>query len=140
VGVRGASAVRVNVGRVGNPSGVKVGEGATVVGLTGVISARRCGPAQDTSPAPSAARNPFWRNFLLVSFRLMATTSYNPGSWPLVISSQIGPSIKKAAQELGDEINVGQDETQQGYEQSVEKPQALTEAHGPIVGGLDAVV
>jgi hypothetical protein len=71
--------VGVNVGRVGNLSGVKVGGGVTVsVGLTGVISARRWGPAQDTSPAPSAARNPFWRNFLLVSFLLMVTTSFDP--------------------------------------------------------------
>ena len=71
--------IGVNVGRVGNPSRVRVGEGTTVsVGLTGVISTRRCGPVQDTSPAPSAARTPFWRNFLLLSFPFIAMTAYDP--------------------------------------------------------------
>jgi hypothetical protein len=31
-----------------------------------------------------------------------------------ILSSQIGPSIEKAAQEPADEIHVGQDEAQQG--------------------------
>jgi len=61
--------------------GVKVGRGITVsVGLTSVISAKRCGPAQDTSPAPSAARNPFWRNLLLVSFLLTVTVTQSSAS------------------------------------------------------------
>jgi hypothetical protein len=76
VGVGGGSAVSVGL-CVGVK--VKVGGDVTVsVGWSGVISARRCGPAQETSPAPSAARNPFWRNFLRVSFLLVAIAFYDP--------------------------------------------------------------
>jgi hypothetical protein len=95
----GASAVKVglwvgvNIGRVGDSSGVKVGGGATVpVGSTGVISARRCGPAQDTSLAPSAARNPFWRNFLLVSFPLMGPPT-SLRAFPRRNSAALAPMI-----------------------------------------------
>ena len=95
VGVGGASAVRVGLG-VG--VGIKVSGGVTVsVGSTGVISARRWGPAQDTSPAPSAARNPFWRNFLLVSFLFIAFRACKskeacPSAGCFLLSRQASPS------------------------------------------------
>lgn len=50
------------------------------VGLAGVSSSRRCGPLQETSPAPSAPSNPFWRNSLLVTLALVAMTSYDEES------------------------------------------------------------
>jgi len=48
------------------------------VNSTGVISAVRCGPVQDIVPAPNAARNPVWRNALLVSFPLIVVASCAP--------------------------------------------------------------
>ena len=50
------------------------------VGVTGVISTGRGGPAQDTNPAPSAASTPWRTNSLLVNLVLMALTSYGPKS------------------------------------------------------------
>ena len=48
------------------------------VNSTGVISTVRCGPVQDIVPAPNAARNPVWRNALLLSFPLIVVASCTP--------------------------------------------------------------